>query len=152
MCRKLVQVVAQCHNLSRIGPSVSGRNHYRECVETHEHAGGRVQRVMSFANRVETLRRSRLPERWLSLFSLSKRQIPPMKRALSMIVSTLCLAIATVFGQLHENIGPGGNEDETITTKAPSGQYSLIQTQALGSNETISMVKTDESNTDSKSK
>ncbi len=53
-----------------------------------------------------------------------------MKPALPVIVSTLCLAIATVFGQLHENIGPGGNEDETITTKAPSGQYSLIQTQA----------------------
>jgi len=53
-----------------------------------------------------------------------------MKRALPVIVSTLCLAIATAFSQLHENIGPGGNENETITTKAPSGQYSLIQTQA----------------------
>src|SRR5437870_496231 len=39
-------------------------------------------------------------------------------------------AHATVFGQLHENIGPGDNENKTITTKAPSGQYSLIQTQA----------------------
>jgi hypothetical protein len=53
-----------------------------------------------------------------------------MKRAPAMIVSTLCLAIATAFSQLHENIGPGGREDKTIVTKAPSGQYSLIQTQA----------------------
>ncbi len=52
-----------------------------------------------------------------------------MKRALSMIVSTLCLAVATAFSQLHENIGPD-NEDKTIITKAPSGQYSLVQTQA----------------------
>jgi hypothetical protein len=51
-----------------------------------------------------------------------------MKRALPVIVSTLCLAIATAFSQLHENIGPGGNE-KTIITKASSGQYSLIQTQ-----------------------
>jgi len=46
-----------------------------------------------------------------------------------MIVSTLCLAVATTFSQLHENIGPD-NEDKTIITKAPSGQYSLVQTQA----------------------
>jgi hypothetical protein len=61
---------------------------------------------------------------------LSKRQIPLMNRALSMIVSTLCLTIATAFSQLNENIGPGGNEDKIITTKAPSGQFSLAQTQA----------------------
>lgn len=54
-----------------------------------------------------------------------------MKRALSMIVTTLCLAIATAaFGQLNENIGPGGDEDKPVTTKAPSGQYSLIQAHA----------------------
>jgi hypothetical protein len=53
-----------------------------------------------------------------------------MRRAISMIVSTLCLAVATAFSQLNENIGPGSNEDKTIITKAPSGQYSLIQTQA----------------------
>ena len=53
-----------------------------------------------------------------------------MKRALSIIVPTVCLAIATAFSQLHENIMTGGNEDKTIITKAPSGQYSLIQTQA----------------------
>ena len=47
-----------------------------------------------------------------------------------MIVSTLCLAIATAFSQLHENIGPGDDEDRTIITKAPSGQYSLVQTRA----------------------
>ena len=53
-----------------------------------------------------------------------------MKRALSMIVSALCLAVATAFSQLQENIGPGGDENKTITTKAPSGQYCLIQTRA----------------------
>src|SRR6266567_5895159 len=53
-----------------------------------------------------------------------------MKRALSIIGSALCLVIATALGQLNENIGPGGNEDKTIITKAPSGQCSLIQTQA----------------------
>jgi hypothetical protein len=53
-----------------------------------------------------------------------------MKRALSMIGSTLCLAVATAFSQVNENFGPGGDEDKTIITKAPSGQYSLIQTQA----------------------
>jgi hypothetical protein len=52
-----------------------------------------------------------------------------MKRVLSMIVCTLCLAVGTTFSQLHENIGPD-NEDKTIITKAPSGQYSLVQTQA----------------------
>jgi hypothetical protein len=46
-----------------------------------------------------------------------------MKRALSMIVSTLCLAVATVFSQLNENIGPGDNENKPVITKAPSGQY-----------------------------
>jgi hypothetical protein len=40
-------------------------------IETHQHVGD--FKVVSFANRVETLRRLRLPERWLSLLSLCEQ-------------------------------------------------------------------------------
>ena len=42
----------------------------------------------------------------------------------------LCLAATGAISALHENIGPGGDQKKTFVTKAPSGQYSLIQRPA----------------------
>src|SRR5207247_8616589 len=55
--------------------------------------------------------------------------LPVVKRTLLIILSTFCLTVVTAFSQVNENIGPGGNEDKPMITRAPSGQYSLIQKQ-----------------------
>jgi len=55
--------------------------------------------------------------------------LPLVKRTLLIILSTFCLTLVTAFSQVNENIGPGGNEDKPVITRAPSGQYSLIQKQ-----------------------
>jgi hypothetical protein len=52
-----------------------------------------------------------------------------MKQALSIAGATLYVSIAAVFAQVNENIGPGDDENKTVVTKSPSGQYSLIQKQ-----------------------
>jgi hypothetical protein len=53
-----------------------------------------------------------------------------MKRTLSIVGSAVCVAATTAISALHENVGPGGDNNRTFVTKAPSGQYSLIQKPA----------------------
>jgi len=52
-----------------------------------------------------------------------------LQHALLIIPFAICLTATSGTGALHENIGPG-NDKETIVTRAPSGQYSLIQKTA----------------------
>jgi hypothetical protein len=53
-----------------------------------------------------------------------------MKGTLSITALVLCVTATSGISQLHENIGPGGEENKTFITKARSGQYSLIQKPA----------------------
>jgi hypothetical protein len=48
----------------------------------------------------------------------------------SALALLLCLAVTGAISALHENIGPGGDQNKTLVTKARSGQYSLIQRPA----------------------